>query len=342
MHNPPMQDTLFTDALTQLLQDKCTPALIRSIEADTTGIQHQALWQDIESSGFADALRSEQLGGAGLSLSEAFPLVMLCGQFALPLPLAETMMARAWLDSFGAQIPSGSIAFAVGKISPNGDLSCNSVINGRVCDWVFVSIQAPTQFALLLPTKIASSTKAVFALDASLTWSAEQVAGHKHLNALDTRTLLAFIYAAQTAGALISVFERTLKFANDRQQFGRPIGKFQAIQHQLSVLAEHVFAARMAAQIGSHCSSAMPDLLRVAIAKSRTSEAALEVAALSHSIHGAIGFTAEFDLQLFTRRLHLWRQAAGSESYWHSILGEALLASDGQALDLLRSTTDIS
>ena len=120
------------------------------------------------------------------------------------------------------------------------------------------------------------------------------------------------------------------EYANERHQFGRPIGKFQAIQHQLSVISEHTFAARMAAQIGCHGDAATPDRLRVAVAKARTSEAALEVAALAHSIHGAIGFTEEFDLQLFTRRLHLWRQAAGAESYWHGVVGDALVDDHGR------------
>ena len=159
----------------------------------------------------------------------------------------------------------------------------------------------------------------------------------------DLRTLQACVCAAQLSGALMSVFTRTLQFANERSQFGRPIGKFQAIQHQLSVISEHTFAARMAAQIGCHCAGDTPERLRVAVAKARTSEAALEVAALSHSIHGAIGFTAEFDLQLYTRRLHAWRQSAGSESYWHTVLGEELVdRQQGLALDLVRATSDMN
>ena len=139
------------------------------------------------------------------------------------------------------------------------------------------------------------------------------------------------------------MFNRTLQYANDRVQFGRPIGKFQAIQHQLSVMAEHAFAARMAAQMGCRSTTALPDRLRVAVAKARTSEAALEVAGLAHSIHGAIGFTQELDLQLFTRRLHAWRQAGGSESYWHGVVGEALLDSDSAlSLNLIRTVTDIA
>jgi alkylation response protein AidB-like acyl-CoA dehydrogenase len=151
--------------------------------------------------------------------------------------------------------------------------------------------------------------------------------------------MTACLIAAQMAGAMQRVLEMTLQFANDRQQFGRPLGKFQAIQHQLAVMAEQVLAARMAAQIG--CSAATT--LNAAIAKARASEAAVEVVALAHSIHGAIGFTADYDLQLFTRRLHAWRLQAGSESYWHEVLGQAVLSSPqgepGQphTLDILRN-----
>jgi acyl-CoA dehydrogenase len=336
-----MYDTSFTDALNQLLQDKCMPTTVRDIEADTTKSAHQPLWQAIESSGFADAMRTEKQGGANLSLSDAFPLFMLFGQHCLPIPLAQTMLARGWLDEKNIPVPIGSIALANGSINAAGDLVCSNIASGRICDWVLVALQDAENFSFLLPIHNAIRTPAVFPTDCSLIWSKQLLANKNRLPAIDAKLYLACIYATQLAGTLVAVFERTLQFANDRQQFGKPIGKFQAIQHQLSVMAEQVFAARMAAQIGSYSKSITPNLHRVAIAKARTSEAAVEVAALSHSIHGAIGFTAEFDLQLLTRRLHLWRQAAGSESYWHSVLGQALLEQDGLALDLIRNTTDI-
>ena len=155
--------------------------------------------------------------------------------------------------------------------------------------------------------------------------------------------LTACLVAAQMAGAMQRVLEMTLQFANDRQQFGRPLGKFQAIQHQLAVMAEQVLAARMAAQIGCSASGGRPDLINVSIAKARASEAAVEVTAIAHSIHGAIGFTADYDLQLFTRRLNAWRLQAGSESYWHEVLGQAVLNSPQggtelpHTLDILRT-----
>ena len=330
-------DNLFSDAVRQVLAAQCTPAVVRQIEA---GGAPAVLWQHIEAAGFTDALVPEAQGGAALSLAEVYPVLELCGEYAVPVPLAETLLARAVLAGAGVPIPQGSIAIARARATEAGGLVCDTVQCGRVADWVLVSTGAQ---AVLLPAAQAAQTPASFALDAGLAWAPSAVAAGTPLPAAtDVQLLLACANAAQLAGALLAVFKRTLQYANDRNQFGRPIGKFQAIQHQLSVMAEHAFAARMAAQIGCRSATAQPERLRVAVAKARTSEAALEVAALSHSIHGAIGFTAEFDLQLFTRRLHAWRQAGGSESYWHDVVGNAAVHHTGPALDLIRTATDVA
>lgn len=331
-------DDSFADALRQILADQCTPDIVRRIEAGGPWAGH--LWARLEESGFADAMRREEHGGAGLSLAEIFPLLELCGAFAVPVPLAETMLARALLDAAGVAPPAGSITFGHGAEDAHGALLCRLVPCGRVADWVLVGHAGEY---LLLPVATAAPTPAVFALDATLEWTSDDRRGAARIaGSHDLCALQACIYACQLSGALMQVFRSTLQYANDRNQFGRPIGKFQAIQHQLSVISEHAFAARMAAQTGCQAAGPTPDRLRVAVAKARTSEAALEVAALSHSIHGAIGFTLEFDLQLYTRRLHAWRQAAGTESYWHAVLGEQLVDRHaGLALDVIRSVTDI-
>jgi acyl-CoA dehydrogenase len=330
-------DDLLSHALRQLLADQCTPQLVREIER---GQSAAPLWSKLQESGFADALVGEDQGGAGLALSDVFELLELCGTHAVPVPLAQTMLARPLLARCGIAPPAGSITFAPSSTAADGGLVCAAVPCGGVADWVLASRGAE---CLLLPVSQAERAPAVFPLDAGLAWSAAAVNAAQRVPASpDLPTLQACVAAAQLSGALMSVFTRTLQYANERNQFGRPIGKFQAIQHQLSVISEHVFAARMAAQIGCDAPGATPDRLRVAVAKARTGEAALEVAALAHSIHGAIGFTEEFDLQLYTRRLHAWRQSAGAESYWHDVLGEALVGGSGLALDLIRATSDIN
>lgn len=334
-------DTLFTDALAALLVDHCPPAAVRAIESAVESTVSAAegsaapppwlpLWRALADAGFADALVPEGEGGAGLTLAQVAPLWALCGAHTLPLPLAETLLARAALARAGLPAPDGPIALARVHALPDGRWRASAVPGARCAVAVLAS---EGRSCRLLAVADAQAEAAAFELDATLTWpnATWQAAPVLDLPALpDLRQWQALVLAQQLAGALGAVFERTLAHANERQQFGRAIGKFQAIQHQLSVMAEEVFAARMAAQIGCWADAAgdalTPDPLRVATAKARCSEAALQVAGLAHAIHGAIGFTREFDLQLYTRRLHAWRQAAGSESHWQRMLGEALVA----------------
>jgi len=81
-------DALFADSLGRLLGAHCNPAVVR--EAERTQ-RADALWAEIEASGFLDALVDESAGGAGLGQRGAFDLWLLCGRHAVPLPLAPTM-----------------------------------------------------------------------------------------------------------------------------------------------------------------------------------------------------------------------------------------------------------
>ncbi|MVW78810.1 acyl-CoA dehydrogenase family protein [Bordetella sp. 02P26C-1] len=337
------ENDLFADAAREVLNAQCTPAVVRAIEAGgRDAAATQALWAQLEAIGLPDALLSENQGGSGLGLGQVFGVLEQCGAHALPLPLAETMVARALLAQSGTACGAGSIAFAQGQALADGSWHCPLVRQGALAEAVLV--QTPSAWRLLKVDQAHRSDHADVH-DAALTWSSAQVHAAPVVAVdaeLQVRNLQAAVTAAQMAGALLQVFQRTLQYANDRQQFGRSIGKFQAIQHQLAVMSEHVFAARMAAQLGCSGDGVRPDRLRVATAKARCSEATLIVAELAHAIHGAIGFTEEYDLQLFTRRLHAWRQTAGSEAYWHAVAGEALLAHEGMTLDMVRRITDVA
>lgn len=336
-------DHLITEALRDLLTGQCTPAVVRAIENEVAAGQSPAaaaLWQQIEDTGFADLLLPEAAGGAGLALRDAFGVWDVLGQHAMPLPLADTMLARAWLAAAGVALPQGAIALAPQLAAADGGLRASGVRGARVAQRVLGQQGADLW---LLPVAAAQASASIFVLDADLHWPEAALASATRVPAPASLLVAqAGLVSALLAGSLLTVFESTLNFANERQQFGRPIGKFQAIQHELAVMAEHVSAARMAAQIACETDGVAADPLKVAVGKARTSEAAVEVASLAHSIHGAIGFTTEFDLQLYTRRLHLWRQTAGSEAYWQLQAGQALLAADGLALDVIRQITDSS
>lgn len=316
-------DALLAESIERFLAGCSTPARVRDVER---GQGAAALWSEVEASGYADLLLAEAAGGAGMHLRDAFGLWLACGRHALPVPLATTVWVRAALAQAGIAVPPGPVTLAA-QLSRAADcaLSCQSVPFGVVADWVLV---CDAQGGALLPTASGERrpTGVHGSLQAHIRWPATP-AGLLGLPAgCDTLQAGALITATLMAGAMQRVLEVTLSYANDRAQFGKSIGKFQAVQQQLSVMAEQVFAARMAAEIACATDGIVPHPLRAAVAKARASEAAEKVVAIAHAVHGAIGVTAEYDLQLYTRRLQEWRGDFGSQGHWHAQLGHALLA----------------
>jgi alkylation response protein AidB-like acyl-CoA dehydrogenase len=168
--------------------------------------------------------------------------------------------------------------------------------------------------------------------------AADQVQGTEitvHQPNEDPLLLLALARTMQMAGGLEQVLDLSLRYATERQQFGRPISGFQAIQHNLAVMAAETAAAiRSADAAADALANASPQRLPLEIAagKARVGEACGVVAELAHQIHGAMGFTYEHELHHVTRRLWAWRDEFGGETYWQQRLGYALAGSDGDGL----------
>ena len=314
---------MFANAVESMLQDHCTLAVVRAAEA---GQPPQLLRDVILSSGFLDLLADEDDGGGGLTLREFYPVGALCGAYAAPLPIAQTMAARL-LVTPRAALPDGFLTFApASSPAPDGAGVCALVPYAMVADHVLLERDGVLCVLAVADAK-REATGVHAALGATLYWrvSDEQRLPSQLAHAL--HPLAALLHAAMMAGAMKKAFDLTLQFGNSRVQFGKSIGKFQAVQHQLSVMAEHVCAAGMAAEAGFQCGRHVPSLLACAVAKSRTSEAAQVIASIAHAVHGAMGVTAEYELQIYTRRLHEWRMAHGSENHWNRVLGQSLLDS---------------
>ena len=324
-------DPVLYDSFDRLLSDISTPQVVREIEA---GGSAQKLWQQIIESGFADAMIGEQSGGAGLGLNDAFPLFFLCGRHALPMPLAQSMVARSICALSGVAIPDEPIAIAPMPVTNSGDtIDCRNVPFGKLAQWVLVSHTGPsdTQTRLLLPVSETSRTETGVndSLQAHLLWKDPLSSGVVLNDTGPWLEVAAAVTAALMAGAMDTILNATVKYAGERVQFGRPIGKFQAIQQQLSVLAELATASRMAAELGcQETAPGTPNALAAAVAKARASEAAGTVVSIAHGVHAAMGITAEYDLQLYTRRLIEWRTDYGSAGYWNRRVGDAVLSSD--------------
>ncbi len=130
----------------------------------------------------------------------------------------------------------------------------------------------------------------------------------------------ALLRSVQMVGALERVRDLSVRYAREREQFGQPLNRFQAVQQQLAELAGLVALAAAAVEEAV----AEPTGKRIAVAKVVVGAAAGRGAAIAHQVHGAIGFTHEHELHRFTTRLWRWRDEFGTEAVWSEGLGDLL------------------
>jgi alkylation response protein AidB-like acyl-CoA dehydrogenase len=150
------------------------------------------------------------------------------------------------------------------------------------------------------------------------------------------RALAAAAAAAQMVGTLERMLQITLDYATTRKQFGREIGRFQAVQHQIAVAAEEVMAGRMAAQLACRGAALEVSEFSAGIAKARVGQAATPVCAVAHAILGAIGVTQEHELHHHSRALRKLQLRHGGEAWWMRRVGTRVIASGQDCATLAR------
>ncbi len=139
------------------------------------------------------------------------------------------------------------------------------------------------------------------------------------------------------AGAMGQALALSIDHVNMRQQFGRPLGKFQAVQQSLAVMACEVraveaAAAALAAQLDAAGFDPSAADFEIAAAKLRANRAVGVVTAVAHQVHGAIGFTEEYDLHRVTVPLMRWRGEHGNDAHWAQALGRQVASLGGRGL----------
>jgi len=312
------------------------------------------LWQLAVGGGFTLALACEAAGGIGESWSGAAPILHAIGHYQVPLPLAETMVAAQLLSLAGIEVPEGPIALieqgcgnalhASGKgAALRLDGSAHHVAWARHAPHALVSL---SDRHLALVDLRQSAVRCEPRLDPARMPSDSVLFDRAPCVALVTNPLAlpqpvwalgALARALTIVGALESALEQSVRYATERVQFGRPIGKNQAIQQQLALMAGDAAAARMAAlAAAADAPSAMQReapsaAFSIAVAKVRAGEAATRAAGIAHQVHGAIGFTREHSLHFATRRLWAWREQFGSDAWWAAALGRAAIAGGSAA-----------
>ncbi|MGH8764917.1 MAG: acyl-CoA dehydrogenase family protein, partial [Burkholderiales bacterium] len=246
-----MSDLLKT--VDRIAEAHCPRTARESAEA---GEWPAALWKALAETGLTRAALPESAGGAGLEFGDAMAILRRTAYHALPVPLAETMLAGRLLAAARLEVPEGALTISSGE--------CKHVPWGNQCAHVVVVGDHEVGIALIALTQhveknLAGEPRAQLQCTSSPT---------RLQNARERLQLEgALMRSVQMAGALERTLEYSLTYANERVQFGRPIGKFQAIQHMLAVLAAQTAAASAAVEAAVEESADHPDEFTISVAK---------------------------------------------------------------------------
>jgi acyl-CoA dehydrogenase len=332
-------------------------------EPESQGVEaafDAGLWSALDQAGLARLSVPESAGGSGAGLAEAGALLTLAGQYAAPVPLAETDLLAGWLlSSAGVAVAEGPLTAVAADlaVAPRRDGwqvrgTLERVPWARCAEAIAVLTPGPggsvvlalgpAQYRTEPGRNLAGEPRDRVIVDGLLPTESGTTAPEGARAELRRRGALA--RALQIAGAARQALSLTVTYATEREQFGRPIGRFQAVQQEVAVLAAEVAAAGAAAEaalrvVGTDGFAGTPAALAVAMAKARTSAAATVIARIAHQVHGALGFTAEHRLRLSTTRLWSWRDEYGNEADWHTVIGTA--AADAGANGLWPMLTSV-
>jgi acyl-CoA dehydrogenase len=291
----------------------------------------EALWLSLESVELPLVGIPESAGGAGGGLAEAAAIARTTGYFAVPAPLVETaMLAGRVLAESGFEARNGPLALVTegARLTRDGagwrlEGGATRVPWARLASTLVVLgegfvVVLPRGEAEVIPGANLGGEPRDDVAFRGIPVPAEAV--HDAPAGLDQEAVLgwgALARAAQITGALERILEMTVQYAIDRQQFGRPISRFQALQHGAATVAGEVAAALAAVEAAVE----RPETMSIAIAKLTASAAVGPATRFAHQVHGALGFTDEHPLYHFTTRLWAWRDEFGSEEEWAMRIG---------------------
>ena len=293
---------LLRQTVAALVDKHASPEAVRRAMESPRGYD-ESLWTLLcEQVGVAALVVPEEMGGAGGELADAAAVLEELGRSLVPTPLLGTTLAELGLlagdepdgetlEQLAAGASIGAVVFDRDYVI-NGDIAdvVLAVEDGRILRWSDVTAEA---VHTLDPTRRL----------ARVTPGASTVIG-SNPGMID---IAAVLLAAEQIGAAARCLELTVEYTQQRVQFGRPIGSFQALKHRMADMYVAVQSAR--AVIGDAIESPTP--VTAAMARLAASEAFCAVAGDAVQLHGGIAITWEHDMQLYFKRAHTSAQLLG-------------------------------
>ncbi len=342
----------------EFLSDRAPMDFVRAMAGDERGFTEE-FWREIGELGWLGLVVSEDVGGAGMDMSDMAPLLSEWGAALTPGPLVESSVAsagaidrfgsdeqrRMWLPaiSYGESIAIPALFDAGGGYAAletrASDTSDGWVINGKKqfigygnsADLLLIPARTDagmTVFAVSMSesrgtleretVKMASGVPTLDIEFNEVELPADSAIGEVGGGDIVLKSMMlhgSVARSLQMAGAGGAIFDMTLGYVKERQQFGRAIGAFQVIQHYMADMSIKVKSVKHLANRAAWSLATNPDSIAtsrlVSQAKLGANKLIPEVCWTAHQSHGAIGFTWEHDLHLYTRRVLSWRAEYG-------------------------------
>jgi alkylation response protein AidB-like acyl-CoA dehydrogenase len=303
-----------TDAAREMLVETCTPVDLRR-QLERADARDEARWQTIQEMGLIGILATEDKGGLGMAAPDFIGIAEAAGYVALPEPLVDLagvvvpLLAsldddRGWLQ----RVLTGGAAVAVAAPGTPFVADADTADALLLADGDDIHLVTRNEVGLVRQ-KSTDQFRRLFKIDWSP--SADSKVGGGWSQTADRGALFA---AAQLVGLGQRCIDMAVAYAKDRNQFGKPIGSYQAVKHLLATAQVRIEFARpvVHAAAAELALDSVASRARISHAKIAAGEAADLAARTAVQVHGAMGMTWEVDLHFFLKRALALRNAWGT------------------------------
>jgi alkylation response protein AidB-like acyl-CoA dehydrogenase len=337
---------LLEQTIRRYLESEAPVSRVREIMETENG-HDPGLWKGLAELGLAGILVAEEHGGGGLALLDAAVAAESLGWAVAPVPfLGTAVMAPVALSTAGSpaqraewlpRIAMGDccVGVAASELVAAREDAGLRLEDGRLHGKAIFAVDAGAADLFLVPVggdslalvsrdapglslellKTIDRTRRlgelVFDGVAPEEWIGGEGGAAEGLGRMLDAGRIAL--AADLLGASEWCLERAVDYAQQRKQFGRLIGSFQAVKHMCAEMAAELEPARSLVWYAAHAFSELPGeaSLMAAHAKAHMAEIGTQIARTSTEVHGGIGFTDEHDLHLWFKRVGVDRQLLG-------------------------------
>jgi alkylation response protein AidB-like acyl-CoA dehydrogenase len=295
------------------LSARFTPAKVR--ELAESGTYDDEIWQEICELGWPGIAIGEEHGGQGLGMEE---LVILCeelGYACAPVPFLSNAAAGLVIEQGGSDEQRSRWLPGIASGEARGAVALDQEDPALVAD-------ADGAAMLLIPGDDGgrlvdpgdATIEPLQLIDSTRSYSHVSASGGEPLPEETGMYRPIVALAAELTGVAQRAMDMAVQYAKEREQFGRPIGSYQAVSHRCAAMLYDVEEARSLTYYAAWTAGSEPESLPLAanMAKARASDAAWSVTASALQVHGGIGFTWEHDLHFLLKRAKVGGQLLGS------------------------------